>query len=169
MVTGHLGTATAVVVTGALTVGGCLYDHGPDGLIVVGGRLEAGAVFSAGDLLVRGDIRADVVSCAGLDSRTTASGTVRARLVLEEDLQGGTVEAGIRLDYDSYLLGRCDDRGKLRERLRALLVDEVFTEDVGCGDGEARLDRYELFDRLLARERVFRDDTRRAGYGFPRS
>ena len=160
VLTGHLGAAAPLVVTGSLTVRGCLYDHGLEGRIVVGGDLTAHAVFSAGDLLVQGDIRADVVSCLSLDPRTTASGAVRARLVLEEDPSGAAVEAGIQVDYNSYLLGWCDSRDGLREQLHALLVNEVFTDDVGCGDGEARLDRYELFDRLLAGEPVFRHDTR---------
>ncbi|MBD0841506.1 MULTISPECIES: hypothetical protein [unclassified Streptomyces] len=114
-------------------------------------------MFSAGDLLVEGDIRADVVCCVSLDPRTTASGTLRARLVLEEDPSGARVDADVHLDYDSYLAGRSDGQEGLRERLRALLVDEVFTDD--GGDGEARLDRYELFDRLLAGEPVFRHGT----------
>lgn len=160
VVTGHLYVPTAIEVTGSLTVGGCLYDREDSSRIVVGGNLTARAVFSAGDLLVRGDLGADVVSCVCLDPRTTCAGTVRARLVLEEDVGdrgAATVDAGIELDYDTYRLGR-DDRDSLPEQLRALLVDEVFTRD--DGDDELRLDRYELFDRLLAEERVFHDDAR---------
>ncbi|MFI2433032.1 hypothetical protein [Streptomyces sp. NPDC018693] len=156
VVTGHLGVAAPLVVTGSLTVGGCLYDHGSEGRIVVGGDLTARAVFSEGELLVQGDIRADVVLCVSLDPRTTASGTVRARLVLEEDPSGASVEADVHLDYDSYLAGRPGSQDELQERLRALLVDDVLTRD--WGDAEARLDRWELFDRLLDGQRVFRDD-----------
>ncbi|MGW1656181.1 hypothetical protein [Streptomyces atratus] len=163
VVTGHLYVPTAIVVTGSLTVGGCLYDREDGSRIVVGGNLTARAVFSAGDLLVRGDLGADVVSCVCLDPRTTCAGTVRARLVLEEDpgdRGDATVDVGIHLDYDTYRLG-WDDREGLREQLRALLVDEVFTKDDDSdGDDELRLDRYELFDRLLAEERVFHDDAR---------
>ncbi|WP_141746103.1 hypothetical protein [Streptomyces sp. EN16] len=163
VVTGHLYVPTAIVVTGSLTVGGCLFDREDGSRIVVGGNLTARAVFSAGDLLVRGDLGADIVSCVCLDPRTTATGTVRARLVLEEDpgdRGAATVDAGIHLDYDTYRLG-WDDREGLREQLRALLVDEVFTKDDDSdGDDELRLDRYELFDRLLAGEPVFHDEVR---------
>ncbi|RPK89334.1 MULTISPECIES: hypothetical protein [Streptomyces] len=156
VVPGHLGVAASLVVSGSLVVGGCLYDHGSEGRIVVDGDLTARAVFSAGDLLVQGDIRADVVCCVSLDPRTTASGTVRARLVLEEDPSGASVEAAVHVDYDSYLAGWSDGQQGLAERLRALLVDEVFTDN--DGDAEARVDRYELFDRLLAGQSVFRSD-----------
>ncbi|WP_236242178.1 hypothetical protein [Streptomyces sp. CC228A] len=49
-------------------------------------------------------------------------------------------------------MGRPDDQEEARDRLRSLLVDEVFTD--GVGDGTPLLGRYELFDRLSRCDRL---------------
>jgi hypothetical protein len=150
VVEGHLDVVAPVVVTGSLTVQGCLVDCGPDSLVAVGGDVTAEAMGTDGGFLVLGDIAADVVY-GSYNDNTLEARTIRARLVIEDDHDvAAAVEAADHFDIDTYEQGYGEG---VRERLRTLLVAEVFSED---DDGE--LDQEALFERLRARDPVFLAD-----------
>ncbi|MFJ1550022.1 hypothetical protein [Streptomyces sp. NPDC088246] len=113
--------------------------------------MTARAVHTDGEMSVGGDIEAEVVY--GYDNdQTLQAGTIRARLVIEDE--HGTiavVEADAHFDLDDYQQGYGDGvQGQLRE----LLVDEVFSNEED--EDEEQLDRTLLFARLREGEPVFR-------------
>lgn len=148
VVRGSLHVQSRFLVTGALTVEGCLMDAGPDSRIAVGADLRARGVHTDGELYVEGDLDADVVYGHYNDFTLTAD-TIRGRLVVEDEhCVAADVEAEHHFDLDTYEQGYGDG---VQERLRAVLVDEVF-------DGEEMLDHYALFDLLRDGRPVFRSD-----------
>lgn len=106
-----------------------------------------------------GDIEADVVYGDYNDS-TLHAGTIRARLVIEDDHETiATVESDLYFDLDDYQQGYGDG---VQEQLRAFLVDEVFAadedEDADEDDSEDMFDVGLLFARLREGLPVFRAD-----------
>jgi hypothetical protein len=152
-VPGDLLVRASLVVTGSLTVAGILDDMGPDSRIAVGGDLTARGVDTDGELYVGGTIEADVVH-GYYNDNVLAARTIRARLVIEDDHAViADVDAEFHFDIDTYRQGYGDG---VQERLRAILVDEVFAPG---DDDVARLDRDALFAALGAGRPVFRADT----------
>lgn len=151
VVKGNLQVMRSFVVTGSLTVEGCLADSRPASGIVVGGDLTAQAVYTDGDMHVSGDIEADIVY-GSYNDHTLEARTIRGRLVIADDHDvQAHVEAEHHFDIDDYQQGYGEG---VQEYLRTLLVDEVFTED--DGDDEAQLNPGALFSRLWEGEAVFR-------------
>ncbi|MGW2087822.1 hypothetical protein [Streptomyces sp. NPDC001880] len=149
VVRGHLDIAAPFVVTGSLTVEGCLADCGPDSVVAVGGDVTAHAVHTDGEMSVGGDIAAEVVY-GHYNDHTLQAATVRARLVIEDDhCTIATVEADTHFDLDDYQQGYGEG---VQERLRELLVDEVFSNE----EDEEQLDQSLLFDRMREGLPVFR-------------
>ncbi|MEV7890419.1 ankyrin repeat domain-containing protein [Streptomyces sp. NPDC002817] len=150
VVQGNLQVMRTFVVTGSLTVEGCLADSRPASGIVVGGDVTAQAVYTDGDMHVSGDIEADIVyGC--YNDHTLEARTIRGRLVISDDHDvQAHVEAEHHFDIDDYRQGYGEG---VQKCLRTLLVDEVFAED---DDDEASLNPGELFSRLWEGEAVFR-------------
>ncbi|MGW2182782.1 ankyrin repeat domain-containing protein [Streptomyces sp. NPDC001732] len=154
LVKGHLDVVAPFVVTGSLTVEGCLADCGPDSVVAVGGDVTARAVHTDGEMSVDGDIEAEVVY-GHYNDQTLRAGTIRARLVVEDEHETiATVEADAYFDLDDFQQGYGEG---VQERLRELLVDEVFGNEEE-EEEEEQLDRTLLFDRLRAGKPVFRAD-----------
>ncbi|MFF2412044.1 hypothetical protein [Streptomyces sp. NPDC058092] len=108
------------------------------------------AVHTAGEMSVGGAIAAEVVY-GYYNDRTLQAGTVRARLVIEDEhCTIAEVQADTHFDLDDYQQGYGDS---VQEQLRDLLADEVFGNEE---DEEEQLDRTLLFARLRAGEPVFR-------------
>ncbi|MBB1252166.1 hypothetical protein H3146_02115 [Streptomyces sp. OF3] len=156
VVEGDLDVEAPLVVTGSLTVRGLLADCGPDSVVVVGGGVTARGVFTDGDMCVLGDIEAEVVH-GYYNDHTLQARRIRARLVVEDEHATiATVEAGLHFDLDDYQQGYGDG---VQERLRALLVDDVFTADEDEEDGKEMFDHAALLARMRAGLPVFRADT----------
>ncbi|MFF1650371.1 hypothetical protein [Streptomyces sp. NPDC058240] len=151
VVQGHLDVMAPFVVTGSLTVEGCLSDCGPDSVVAVGGDVTARAVRTGGEMSVGGDIEAEVVH-GYYNDHTLQAATIRARLVIEDEhCTIAAVEAETHFDLDDYQQAYGDG---VRERLRGLLVGEAFGNEED--EDEEQLDRPLLFDRLREGLPVFR-------------
>ncbi|WP_335941108.1 hypothetical protein [Streptomyces sp. PTD5-9] len=151
LVKGHLDILAPFVVTGSLTVEGCLADCGPDSVVAVGGDMTARAVHTDGEMSVGGALGADVVY-GQYNDQTLQAAAIRARLVVEDDhCTIAAVEAETHFDLDDFQQGYGDG---VQDRLRELLVDEVFGYEED--EGEERLDRTLLFARLREGRQVFR-------------
>lgn len=149
VVTGHLAVSAACLVTGSVTVEGCLTDCCHDSLVLVGGDLTARAVLTDGEFHVVGTLNADIVY-GDYNDHSLIADTIRARLVIEDEhCVAASVHADDYFDINSYEGGSGEG---VEGRLRALLVDEVFTQD----DDEYRLDPQELISHLRAGQPVFR-------------
>jgi hypothetical protein len=81
---GNLSVLSRFLVTGDLTVAGCLGDAGPDSRISVGGNLRARGVDTDGEIYIGGALEAEVVYGYYNDFTLTAD-VVQARLVIEDD------------------------------------------------------------------------------------
>jgi ankyrin repeat protein len=150
-ITGNLQVNTALLVTGSLTVDGCVTDCCHDSLVLVGGDLTASAVLTDGELYVAGTLTAGIVYGDSNDHSLIAD-TIRARLVIEDEhCVAATVHADDHFDLEAYEQGYGEG---VQDRLRQLLVDEVFARD--DDDDESRLDAQELFRFLRAGWPVFR-------------
>ncbi|MFF1918314.1 hypothetical protein ACFVYE_43725 [Streptomyces sp. NPDC058239] len=159
VVKGDLGVGAPFVVTGSVTVEGVMGDCAPYSVVAIGGAVKARGVLTSGETLVMGDIEADVVYGDYNDS-TLHAGTIRARLVIEDDHQTiATVKADLYFDVDDYQGGYGDG---VQEQLRAFLVDEVFAadedEDEDADEDEEMFDSGLLFARLREGLPVFRAD-----------
>ncbi|MEE1744830.1 hypothetical protein [Streptomyces sp. JV184] len=161
VVKGDLGVGAPFVVTGSVTVEGVVGDRAPYSVVAIGGTVKARGVLTSGEMLVMGDIEADVVYGDYNDS-TLHAGTIRARLVIEDDHETiASVEADLHFDLDDYQQGYGDG---VQEQLRAFLVDEVFAADEDEDADEDENEDEEMFDAglLFARLReglpVFRAD-----------
>ncbi|WP_405722308.1 hypothetical protein [Streptomyces sp. NBC_00046] len=149
VVKGHLHVVAPFVLTGSLTVEGVLMDCAPDSVVAIRGDVTARGMFTDGDVDC-GDIQAEVVY-GSYNDHTLQAGTIRARLVIEDDHETiATVEADLYFDQDDY---QYDDEDVLAQ-LRGLLVDEVFAADED--EDEETLDHGLLFERLGEGLPVFR-------------
>ncbi|MFK4211291.1 hypothetical protein [Streptomyces sp. NPDC030920] len=155
VVKGDLGVGAPFVVTGSVTVEGVVGDRAPYSVVAIGGTVKARGVLTSGEMLVMGDIEADVVYGDYNDS-TLHAGTIRARLVIEDDHETiASVEADLHFDLDDYQQGYGDG---VQEQLRAFLVDEVFAADEDEDADEEMFDAGLLFARLREGLPVFRAD-----------
>lgn len=151
VVKGHLQVVCPFVVTGSVTVEGCLGDAGPDSGVAIGGDLTAQAVYTDGDMHVGGDIEADIVY-GYYNDHTLEARTIRGRLVIADDHDvQAHVEAEHHFGIDDYRQGYGEG---VQEYLRTILVDEVFAKD--DDDDEEQLDKGALFSRLWEGKAVFR-------------
>ncbi|MFE1555162.1 hypothetical protein ACFW6V_09235 [Streptomyces sp. NPDC058734] len=151
VVVGDLDVAAPFVVTGSLTVEGCLADCGPDSVVAVGRDLAARAVYTDGEMSVGGCVMAEVVY-GYYNDNTLQAGSIRARLVVEDDHETiADVQADLHFDLHTYQQGYGDD---IHRQLRELLVEEVFTRE--DGDDKEQLDRRVLFALLREGRPVFR-------------
>jgi hypothetical protein len=107
-----------------------------------GGQLDE-PFFHHGDLVVTGHL--DVRTALLVTGSLTVDGCVT-------DCVAATVQADDHFDLDTYEQGYGEG---VQDRLRALLVGEVFTRD-DDDDDESRLDAQELFSCLRAGRPVFR-------------
>lgn len=86
-----------------------------------------------GEMSVGGDISAEVVY-GHYNDHTLQAATIRARLVIEDEhCTIAAVEADTHFDLDDFRQGYGEG---VQERLRELLVDEVFSDE----EGEEQLD-----------------------------
>jgi hypothetical protein len=146
-VEGNLNVLSRFVVTGDVTVAGCLLDAGPDSRIAIGGDLRATGVQTDGELHVGGELAADVVY-GYYNDFTLRADVIRGRLVIEDEhAVAADVEAELHLDMETYEQGYGEG---VQERLRVVLVDEVFSDDM--------LDQDALFTLLCDGRSVFRLD-----------
>ncbi|MFF3396384.1 ankyrin repeat domain-containing protein [Streptomyces sp. NPDC002669] len=150
LVKGHLDVQAPFLVTGSLTVEGCLVDCGHSSVVAVGGDVTAHGVHTDGEMSVGGVIEAEVVY-GYYNDQTLRAGTIRARLVIEDEHETiATVEADTHFDLDEFQQGYGEG---VQEQLRELLVDEVFGNEEG---EEEQLDQTLLFARLREGKPVFR-------------
>ncbi|MEW2632656.1 hypothetical protein AB0903_13610 [Streptomyces sp. NPDC048389] len=155
VVKGALGVVAPFVVTGSLTVEGVLADCGPDSVVAIGGGVTARGVFTDGEMYVGGDIEAEIVH-GYYNDNTLQAGTIRARLVIEDEHETiASVRAELYFDLFEYQQGYGDG---VQEKLRELLVDEVFAADEDEGDDEEMFDHHLLRARLSEGLPVFRSD-----------
>ncbi|PTL75612.1 hypothetical protein DAT35_54125 [Vitiosangium sp. GDMCC 1.1324] len=79
-----------LLVTGNLSVEGVLRNVGPEGLLVVGGSLRAAGVDTDAEMVVGGDLEAQVVWCHHNDPSLRVGGVVKANVLIEDeqDVQG---------------------------------------------------------------------------------
>lgn len=153
VVKGHLDVSAPFVITGSLTVEGCVEDCGPDSVVAVGGGMAASAVHTDGEMYVGGDIEAAIVY-GYYNDNTLQARTIRARLVIEDEHSTiADVEAETHFDLYDFQQGYGDG---VQERLRELLVDEVFSNEED--EDEEQLDRTLLFARLREGKQVFRTE-----------
>ncbi|MEL5955373.1 hypothetical protein AADR41_11450 [Streptomyces sp. CLV115] len=153
LVKGHLDVVAPFVVTGSLVVEGCLTDCGPDSVVAVHGDVTARAVHTDGEMSVGGVIGAGIVY-GQYNDQTLQARTIRARLVIEDEHSTiAAVEADTHFDPDDFQQGYGEG---VQERLRELLVDEVFSREED--EDEEQLNRGLLFARLRAGQPVFRAD-----------
>ncbi|KAH7176121.1 hypothetical protein EDB81DRAFT_897182 [Dactylonectria macrodidyma] len=151
IVQGRLQVFCPFVVTGSLTVDGCMADAGPDSNVAVGGNVNAHAVHTDGEMYVNGDIEAEVIY-GYYNDHTLRASTICARLVIEDEhYTEADVEADVHFDLDTYQQGYGEG---VQEQLREVLVDEVFTQD--DDDDEIRLDHQALYSQLWEGKSVFR-------------
>ncbi|WP_069752751.1 hypothetical protein [Streptomyces sp. EN16] len=155
VVKGDLGVGAPFVVTGSVTVDGVLADCRPYSVVTIGGGVTARGVFTDGEMLVMGDIEADVVY-GDYNDNTLHAGTIRARLVIEDEHETiATVKADLYFDLFDYQGGYGD---AVQEQLREFLVDEVFAADEDEDADEEMFDSGLLFARLREGLPVFRAD-----------
>lgn len=148
-VEGHLDIRTQVMITGDLIVHGVVRDSGNDSCVTVGHDLRCQALYTDGEFAVGGTLTATDVVLGYYNDFILAADMIRATLVIEDDhatMASGA--AGLYLDMDTYRQGYGEG---VNERLRALLVDEVFDEDK-----EGQLDNHALFARLREGQRIYR-------------
>jgi hypothetical protein len=159
LVKGNLDVAAPFVVTGSLVVEGCLTDCGPASVVAVDCDVTARAVHTDGEMSVGGVIEAGIVY-GHYNDQTLQARTIRARLVIEDEHSTiASVEADTYFDLDDFQQGYGEG---VQERLRELLVDEVFAMDED--EEEEQLDRTLLFGRLREGQPVFRADEGSPGH-----
>lgn len=145
-VEGHLDIGSQVMISGDLIVHGVVRDGGNDSCVTVGHDLRCQALYTDGELAVGGTLAATDVVLGYYNDFILAADTIRATLVVEDDhATMASTAAGLHFDLDTYGYGE-----GVSERLRALLVDEVFDED-----REGRLDNWTLFARLRQGQRIY--------------
>ncbi|MCY1019326.1 ankyrin repeat domain-containing protein [Pyxidicoccus sp. MSG2] len=152
-VDGDLDIGRSFGVTGNLTVHGVLKDQDNDSKVNVLGDVRCHALYTDGEINLRGDLHARDVVYAYYNDHTLAAGTIHARVVIEDD-HGimASVQAEHHFDMDTYSQGYGEG---VPERLKELFVDEVFEAEEE--EEPARLDRFGLFDRLRKGLPVFRE------------
>ncbi len=107
------------------------------------------ALYTDGEFAVGGTLAASDVVLGHYNDFILAAGLIRATLVIEDDhATMADAVAGLYLDMDTYSQGYGEG---VNERLRALLVDEVFDEA-----SEGQLDNRALFWRLRQGQRIYR-------------
>ncbi|MFY2560954.1 ankyrin repeat domain-containing protein [Corallococcus terminator] len=124
-----------LLVTGNLTVKGVLRNAGPEGLLVVGGSLRATGVDSDGEVVVGGDLEAQVVWGHHNDNSLHVGGKLKADAVIEDDHD---VQAKVKARHH-FKNGGFDATSAA---LKKVFVRAAFAS------GE--LDREALFDLLRA-------------------
>jgi len=150
-VAGNLTVLSRFVVTGDVTVTGCVLDAGPESRVAIGGDLRATGVQTDGEMHIGGTLAADVVYGYYNDFTLTAD-VIKARLVIEDEhAVAADVAADLHLDMETYEQGYGDG---VQDRLRTVLVDDAFGDD----DGERMLDQDALFALLRDGRPVFRID-----------
>ncbi|WP_257463312.1 ankyrin repeat domain-containing protein [Archangium lipolyticum] len=163
-VDGHLDINRPFAVTGNLIVHGVLQDNSNDSNVNVLGDVRCHALYTDGEINIRGDIHARDVVYAYYNDHTLSAATIHARVVIEDD-HGvmAKVQAEHHFDMNTYSQGYGEGVG---DRLKALFVDEVFEpQEVYEPDEEeeeeerepARIDESKLFDRLHQGQPVFRE------------
>ena len=161
-VDGNLDIGKAFAVTGNLTVHGVLRDQDNDSKVNVLGDVRCHALYTDGEINIRGDLHARDVVYAYYNDHTLAAATLHARVVIEDD-HGvmAQVRAEHHFDMDTYSQGYGEGVG---DRLKALFVDEVFEPQEAYEPAEdederepARIDKSELFGRLREGLPVFRE------------
>lgn len=147
VVEGDLRVVDAIAVTGSLVAGGVVSDAGNDSRVTVVGDVRCRGAFTSGDFAVGGALEASDVVLGYYNDFVLEAGVIRAVLAIEDDhaTEAG-VEAGLHFDLDTYSQGHGEGVG---ERVRALLVDEVF-------DAEGQLENGTLEERLARGERIYR-------------
>lgn len=108
-----------LVVTGDLTVDGRLTDADHDSMIVVAGSLRAHAVISSGELIVAKDLEAALVWGFYNDHSLVVNGTLRCKVLLDDDHDIRAQEEEIEHAVDL----RDEPDG-----LRRLFTDDLFDE-----------------------------------------
>ncbi|MFF3959833.1 hypothetical protein ACFYY1_42770 [Streptomyces sp. NPDC001890] len=73
VVKGDLGVGAPFVVTGSVMVDGVLANCGPDSVVAIGGAVTTRGVLTSGEILVMGDIEADVVRLWVIPAAASAS------------------------------------------------------------------------------------------------
>lgn len=149
-VDGHLDIGRPFAVTGNLIVHGVLRDNGNDARVNVLGDVRCHALYTDGEINVRGDIHARDVVLGYYNDHMLSAGAIHARVVIEDD-HGvhASVHAQHHFDIDTYQQGYGDG---VNERLRELFVADVFDEDE---DGQ--LNNGEVFDRIRNGLPLFRE------------
>ncbi|MDC0711685.1 ankyrin repeat domain-containing protein [Stigmatella sp. ncwal1] len=128
-----------LLVTGDLTVRGVLRNAGPEGLLVVGGSLRATGVDSDGEVVVGGDLEAQVVWGHHNDNSLRVGGKLKADVVIEDDHD---VQARVKARHH-FKNGEFDATSTV---LKKVFVRAAFAS------GE--LEREALFDLLRAGKSV---------------
>ncbi|MEU4232610.1 ankyrin repeat domain-containing protein [Nonomuraea sp. NPDC026600] len=149
VVKGNLQVMRSFVVTGSVSVEGCLADSRPASCVAVG-DLDAHAVYTDGEMYVRGELEADIVYGYYNDHTLTADWITGRLVIQDEHYVDAIVQAEHHFDIGEYDQG---DNKDVQEILRAILVDEVFIKD---DDDEERLNQGALFSRLWEGKAVFR-------------
>ncbi|MET9658764.1 hypothetical protein [Streptomyces sp. NPDC006510] len=112
------------------------------------------AVHTDGEMSVGGDLGAEAVY-GYYNDQTLQARTIRARPVIEDEHSTiAGVEADTHFDLDDFQQGYGEG---VQERLREVLVDEVFSNEED-EEEEEQLDRTLLFARLREGQPVFRTD-----------
>lgn len=133
-----------LLVTGALRVTGHLTDTTPESIVIVGGDLEVGSLFTEGDVLVGGDLKsAGVVYGFYNDQVLQVEGAIHAPVLIEDDHHVDALRGlEVKHHYDRESYDAADPT------LKTIFVKEAFAK------GE--LDRDKLADRLMQGKPVLR-------------
>lgn len=149
-VDGHLDIGQPFAVTGNLIVHGVLQDGGNDSLINVLGDVRCHALYTDGELNVRGDVHARDVVIGYYNDHVLSAGAIHARVVIEDDHGvDASVHAEHHFDIDTYQQGHGEG---VNARLRELFVADVFE-----ADEDGRLDKGEVFHRIREGLPLFRE------------
>lgn len=140
IVSGSVQNNGALVVFGDLTIEGIYGDAAWDwSVLAVGGSVRARGLVSSGDCLIAGDVLvSDVVYGHYNDNPLLVGGTLRARILLEDQHY---TRASAREVQET--VSRAD-----RARLRELFVEALFDDDDDDDDNGRALSTDLLFDHL---------------------
>jgi hypothetical protein len=140
-ISGTVQNAGALIVFGDLTIAGIYGDATWDPCVLaVAGSVRARGIVSSGDFLIQGDVLvADVVYGHYNDYPLLVGGTLRAKILLEDQhyMRSSVLDA-------QESVSRFDSA-----RLRELFVDDLFGDD-------GALSTDQLFDRLEQGQPVYR-------------
>jgi len=147
---GDLVFYNTFVVTGDLSISGCLVDSYPESSLMVGGNLRARSVFSEGEINVGGKLSCSDVAYIYYNGALVRAELLQARLVIEAGPRiGSPIEGEHVFAHDDYEQGHAEG---VNDQLRKILIPSLFNGP-DCDPGH--LSEKNLLKHLRAGDDVF--------------